>query len=45
MTKTTIFSLTVTLWGHHLFSVALSKDSEQESIKPINNKVRDGERN
>ena len=26
MNKTTIYSLTVTLWGHHLFSVALTKD-------------------
>ena len=26
MNKTTIFSLTITLWGHHLFSVALTKD-------------------
>lgn len=26
MNKTTIYSLTITLWGHHLFSVALTKD-------------------
>ena len=31
MNKTTMFSLTLTLWGHHLFSVALAKDSEQDS--------------
>ena len=36
MNKTTIFSLTITLWGHHLFSVALTKDdSKQGSVEPI----------
>ena len=35
MNETTIFSLTLTLWGHHLFSVALAKDSEQDSNQPL----------
>ena len=37
MNKTTIFSLTITLWGHHLFSVALTKDdSKQGSVEQFN---------
>ena len=35
--KTSMYSLTVSLWGHHLFSVALAKDSEQESKFKIQN--------
>ena len=36
MMKTSVYSLTVSLWGHHLFSVALTKDdSKQGSVEPI----------
>ena len=34
MNKTTIFSLTLTLWGHHLFSVALAKDNLTPAPSP-----------
>ena len=48
MMKTSVYSLTVSLWGHHLFSVALAKDSEQDS-KIQNSKFKinyqDDERN
>ena len=34
MNKTTIYSLTITLWGHHLFSVALTKDNLSPDPSP-----------